>query len=133
MGDESRKSILAIDDNVVQLKVYESILSPEYDVTLVKSASNAMKLLTSGTFDLVLLDLEMPDVSGFEFLHEIRKIPQYMLKPIVIVTGHSEPELLARAKNTSASEVLTKPVFPEDLLKAIESALNGPPINPFKL
>ena len=133
MENNERKSILGIDDCATQLKIFEKLLNAEYDLSLVKSASEALKLLNLKVFNLILLDIEMPDISGFEFLHEIRKIPQYMSIPVIIVTIHSETELLAHAKKSSASGILVKPVKSEQLFNAIESAFSGPAINPFKL
>ena len=133
MEKKGRKSILAIDDNVTQLKIFEKLLKSVYELALVKSASEALGLLQNRSFDLILLDIEMPDVSGFEFLHEIRKIPEYMTKPVVIVTSHSEPDFLAHAKKSSASGVLTKPVDSEQLHKTIELAFSTPVAAPFNL
>ncbi|MCL1927314.1 MAG: response regulator [Treponema sp.] len=133
MGKKKQKAILAIDDNATQLKIFEKFLSSSYELALVKSAYEAMGLLQARNFDLILLDIEMPDVSGFEFLHEIRKIPQYMSKPVIIVTSHSEPDILSHAKHSSTSGVLTKPVNSKQLFKAIELAFSGPAVDPFHL
>jgi len=133
MGDGEQKAILAIDDNATQLKIFEKFLSSRYELALVKSASEAIGLMQTRDFDLILLDIEMPDVSGFEFLHEIRKIPNYMFKPVIIVTSHSEPDFLAHAKHSSASGVLVKPVKSNRLYQAIESAISSPAENPFNL
>jgi CheY-like chemotaxis protein len=127
---DKRKTIIAIDDNVTQLKVYETCLSSRYDLTLIKSATEAMKIMSKADFDLILLDIEMPDVSGFEFLHEIRKNPRYMIRPVIIVSSHCDKDFLAHAKHSSASEVLTKPVKPDHLFSAIEKALTQP-VKPF--
>jgi len=133
MSKKERKAILAIDDNATQLKIFEKYLSSDYELALVKSASEALTLLQTRDFDLILLDIEMPDVSGFEFLHEIRKIPEYMSKPVVIITSHSEADIINHAKNSSASGVLTKPVNAKQLSKAIELAFSGPSVDPFHL
>ena len=133
MGGEKRKTILAIDDSITQLKIFETFLSSRYELTLIKSASEAFTLLNARNFDLILLDIEMPDVSGFEFLHEIRKIPKYMGKPVIIVTSHSEKEFLQYAENSSASGVLVKPVGSEKLNEIIEKAFAEPAANPFNL
>ena len=117
--------ILAIDDNVTQLKEFGCILIPKYDLRVVKSSSEAISFLNSNMVDIILLDIEMPNISGFEFLHDIRKIPSYMTVPIIIVSGNSGEDFLKEARNSSAADVLSKPVIPEKLFKTIEKALAG--------
>ncbi|MCL1815614.1 MAG: response regulator [Treponema sp.] len=131
MDQETRKTILAVDDSVTQLKIFETFLSPHYNLSLVKSAAEALGLIEKMDFDLILLDIEMPDMSGFEFLHEIRKNTRYMTKPVIIISNHTEPDFLAHANSSSAIEVLTKPVESRDLLAAIEMALTMPEKKPF--
>ncbi|MDR2700880.1 MAG: response regulator [Spirochaetaceae bacterium] len=128
-----KKVVLAIDDNAMQLKVFQGTLAQNYDIRLVKSASEALYLLKDTTVDVILLDIEMPSVSGFEFLHDIRKIPKYMNVPVIIVTGHTEPDFLESAHNSSAAEVLIKPVSSRTLIESIEKALTMSPKNPFGL
>jgi len=132
--DEEKKIILAIDDNVMQLKIFQGILVPKYDVRVVKSASDALGLLKEVTVDAILLDIEMPNISGFEFLYDIRKIPSYMNVPIIIVSGHVEPDFLETAKTSSATCVLSKPVNPESLIQAIEGVVTkSSSDNPYRL
>ena len=118
-----KKIILAIDDNIQQLKIFEMILTPKYDVRVVKSASTAMSFLNNNTVDIILLDLDMPNISGVEFLKDIRKIPSYIKVPIIIVSGTAKKDFLDKYKNSSAFEILSKPVVPEMLIETIEKAL----------
>ena len=120
---EDRKIILAIDDNVTQLKTFEGMLTPKYDLRVVKSASDALSFLNKSKSDVILLDIEMPNISGFEFLSDIRKIPSYINVPIIIVSGNTGQEFYNQARKTSAFDVLTKPVTPEVLIETIEKAL----------
>ena len=122
MEDTKQKSILAIDDNLIQLTIFRSILSSHYEFTPVKSASEALKLMNSKVFDLILLDIEMPNISGFEFLSDIRKIPSYIGVPIIIVSGNTGTDFLRKARSSSAADVLTKPVLPNVLVSTIEKA-----------
>jgi CheY-like chemotaxis protein len=117
-----KKVILAIDDNVFQLQMYREMLVPEYDLRAVKAASEAMSFLGAKKADLILLDIEMPDVSGFEFLDEIKKIPSNADVPVIIVSGNSGPEFFEQARKSSASDVLTKPVVRDVLISTIEKA-----------
>jgi len=118
-----KKIVLAIDDNVQQLSEFKSILVPKYDLRVVKSASEAIGFLNKNKSDIILLDIEMPNISGFEFLDDIRKIPSYIAVPIIIVSGNSGKEFLEKARNSSAADVLTKPVNPQTLINSIEEAL----------
>jgi CheY-like chemotaxis protein len=124
-----KRAILAIDDDVTQLQMYKNFLGSAYDLTLVKSASEALGIIDKIDFDLILLDIEMPHVSGFEFLHEIRKKPRFMTKPIIIVSSHTEQNFLDHAQKSSAFDVLTKPVNAQGLINKIEEALKAPPKN----
>ena len=121
MGD--KKVILAIDDNVQQLREFNTFLTPQYDLRVVKSASEALRFLNAYKSDIILLDIEMPNISGFEFLADIRKIPSYIFVPIIIVSGNSGEDFFEKARNSSAADVLSKPVKSELLIKAIEKAL----------
>jgi len=118
-----KKVILATDDNLVQLELFQKILVPTYDVRPVKSASDAIHFLNVGQADLILLDIEMPNITGFDFLADIRKIPSYMNVPIIIVSGNTGQEFFNKARNSTAFDVLTKPVTQETLIRTIEKAL----------
>ncbi|MCL1813554.1 MAG: response regulator [Treponema sp.] len=122
-NNEGKKVVLAIDDNVQQLTEYKVFLVPKYDLRVVKSASEAMSFLNKYESDIILLDIEMPNISGFEFLADIRTIPSYINVPIIIVSGNTGEEYFKQARNSSAADVLTKPVKPEVLVEAIEKYL----------
>ena len=115
--------VLAIDDNLVMLDMIKAMLASQYDVRLVNSATNAISFLNNNHADIILLDIEMPNISGFDFLYDIRKIPSYMNVPIIILSGNTGQEFFKQARNSSAFDVLTKPVNKEILIKTIKKAL----------
>ena len=117
-----KKIILAIDDDVTQLKLFQQMLVRDYDLRAVKSASDALNFLNSKNADLILLDIEMPNITGFEFLGDIRKIPSYCRVPIIIVSGNTGESFLNQARNSTAFDVLSKPVSAEKLINTIEKA-----------
>ena len=119
----NKKVILSIDDNVFQLRLFTEMLVPRYDLRVVKSASDALHFLNANNVDLILLDIEMPNINGFEFLKDIRMIPSYITKPIIIVSANTGEEFFRQARNSSAADVLTKPVTEEMLVKTIEKVL----------
>ena len=118
-----RKKVLAVDDNPVQLTVFRNILGHNYDLFTVNSATNALKFMNENNVDVILLDIEMPNINGFQFLKEIRTIPSYMTVPIVIVSGKTGQEFFNEARKSSAHDVLGKPVDPDTLIESIEKAV----------
>ena len=123
--EDGKATVLAIDDNIQQLSEFKSMLVPKYDLRVVKAASEAVSFLIKTSADVILLDIEMPNVNGFEFLNDVRKIPSYISTPIIIISGNSGADFIAKAKNTSACDVIIKPVRPDMLVAAIEKALAG--------
>ena len=121
MGKE--KIILAIDDDKMQLALFTRMLDSKYIVRIVDSASAAMRYLNTDKADVVLLDITMPNITGFEFLDDIRTIPSYMNVPVIIISGNSGHDFISQGKKAGAFEVLAKPVNPEALIRAIEKAL----------
>jgi CheY-like chemotaxis protein len=122
-----KKTILAIDDLSLDLAVFENILCPYYDLKICTSAPEALALLKDTKPDLIILDIEMPGMSGFEFLHEIRKLPQTMSTPVIVVTAHEGKEFAAHAANQGANKTQTKPVNPSCLLEQVSSLLEKKP------
>ena len=124
---ENKKVILAIDDNMSQHLLFQGILVPKYILRAVKSTSEALSFLSMNKVDVILLDIEMPHISGFEFLEDIRKIPSYISVPIIIVSGKTGQDFLNQAKSSSAFDVLSKPVDSEGLIGTIERAIASKP------
>ena len=119
-----KKIILAIDDSMAQLNTYQGILSTKYIFRAAKSASEALSFLNTTQADIVLLDIEMPNISGFEFLKDVKRIPSYINVPVIIISSKSGAEFDDQIKNSDAAGVLSKPVVPEQLIAAIEKHLS---------
>jgi CheY-like chemotaxis protein len=122
-----KKIVLAIDDLPMDLAVFENILCPLYELKISTSAPQAFAILKDTTPDLILLDIEMPGMSGFEFLHEIRKRPKTMSTPVIVVTAHDEEGFAVHAVNQGANKTLIKPVNPAYLLDMVSNLLEHAP------
>ena len=121
----SKKTVLAIDDNMMQLDMFKKMIGDKFNVSTASSASHALNFLNTNQADIILLDIAMPNISGFDFLLDIRKIPSYMDVPIIIVSGTVGPGFAEQAKAASAFDVLTKPVKTDVLIETIEKALTS--------
>ena len=114
---ENRKIILVVDDSSANLQLCKGLLSAEYDVRLAKSGKMALMALDRLSPDVILLDIEMPDMTGFEVLEEINKNPNTKDIPVIFVTSHASEKLVIKAVGHGASDYIVKP-FPPELLRA---------------
>jgi CheY-like chemotaxis protein len=116
--------ILAVDDMGLNLRVVKMALDEYFDVRLAKSGGMAFSILIKEKVDLILLDIEMPEMSGFDFMQQLKTSLQITHKPpVIFVTAHATPELLARAKIAGAIGYVLKPFDPEVLHKKVNEAL----------
>ena len=123
-----KKSILAIDDLPVELAIYRNILGRQFDLHMAGSAPEALKQLDTLNVDLIILDIEMPDMSGFDFLHQIRRMPRFIDTPVIIVSSYSGAEFVEHALRQGANDHMPKPVNPADLFRRIIKLIeSGPP------
>ena len=122
-AEPGKKKILLIDDDVFFQNVITDILSGKYNVLTSKSGNEALLLLVKFKPDLILLDILMPEMNGWETYQKIRGISLLSEVPIAFLTSVNEAEWLEQAKKLGASEYFTKPVVSGDFLKRIEKIL----------
>jgi len=118
--------VLAVDDNEDTLDLIdESLAEQGFKVIQARSGPDAMSLLMSHPVDLVLLDIEMPDMNGFAVLEMIRFIPRLMKTAVIVHTAHAEDHNTERAKELGVLAVLPKPMSPDRLLQEIRAMLSA--------
>jgi putative two-component system response regulator len=121
--DKTKKVILAVDDIIVDLRTIRNALNKFYEVKVVKSSEQALLVLASTKVDLILLDIEMPGMSGFDVLKMIKNIPSTRDIPVIFVSSHVSVDLIARALKCGAVDYIAKPFEPGVLLKKTFAAL----------
>ncbi|GAB3387726.1 hybrid sensor histidine kinase/response regulator [Lysobacter fragariae] len=115
--------ILVVDDQTVNLRVVSSLLSRQgYDVILANCGEEALQHYIQATPDLVLLDMIMPGMDGFELLDAIKALPTPIV-PVVFVTAAQDRDLLLRAFDAGVVDYVTKPFLPEELLARVNAHL----------
>jgi methyl-accepting chemotaxis protein len=121
-----KKKILAVDDDVVQLKVISSFLEEDYDIVGAKSCEAALKLLYQGLDPVfVLLDIVMPGADGWVTYTRIKGISDLHNVPIAFLTGSNDPADIKRAKDMGAVDYIKKPVSKDELLGKVKKALKA--------
>lgn len=115
--------ILAVDDVPDNLFLIEAILEDEgYEVTLVEDGRAALEQLRHSPFDLVLLDIMMPGMDGYEVTHRIRQNPKLPFIPILLITAHEQSSVV-EGLDAGADDFIRKPFDTEELLARVRSLL----------
>lgn len=116
-------SILVVDDNPKFLK--DALPMYGYDVTVAEDGIEALKILSDekNSFDLVLLDVMMPNMDGWDTLKAIRKNPKTQYIPVIMITAVSEDQKVVSGLKIGADDYIVKPFILPNLLARIEAVL----------
>ena len=114
---DKRAIILVVDDATANLELCKGLLGNEFDVRLAKSGKMAMKSLERIRPDIILLDIEMPIMSGFDVMNEINNNPDYNDIPVIFVTSHATEKLVLKAVEHGIADYVVKP-FEATVLRA---------------
>jgi DNA-binding NarL/FixJ family response regulator len=123
---DGKYTALIIDDDTALLKMANELLSETYTVSLAKSGKEALSLLEKGFVpDIILLDIAMPLMNGYETLKRLRSIPGARDVPVVFLTGLSEAEAELRGLQSGAVDYIIKPFVKEILLTRLATHLEN--------
>ncbi|SHL35762.1 putative two-component system response regulator [Fibrobacter sp. UWT2] len=118
------KTVLIVDDDRMNLKFAEHMLSSTYNVVMANSYKEALDYLSREQPALALLDVHMPEMNGFELLAEIRKIKSCNDLPVVFLTADSDRETEVRVFREGGLDYIQKPLVPEVVLERIKRILS---------
>jgi DNA-binding NtrC family response regulator len=114
--------VLAVDDEAVVCESIRRVLTEEgYSVATTRSPREGLTLVQKETFDLVLLDIKMPEMDGIDFLRQVRAISPET--EVIMVTGYATIQTAVEAIKLGATDYLQKPVSPDQLVVAVARAL----------
>ena len=120
----SRLRVLVVDDVPDVTEMIGLFLKHAgYDVATADSATMALQLTNEETFDLIISDIGMPEMNGYELAETLRSHASYQRIPMIAVTGYSEYDDRARALRCGFSAHLTKPIDPNQLLNLMNKLL----------
>jgi two-component system, NtrC family, response regulator HydG len=115
-------SILLIEDDMSFCKMLEQFLiKKSFLVTIAFSAEEAKNKIKNQSFDLIITDLRLPNYDGIELMLEFKK--QFPTIPVILMTGYSDVHTAVKAIKNGASDYISKPFNPEEVLLVIENAL----------
>jgi two-component system chemotaxis response regulator CheY len=121
--------ILVVDDSKVMRDMIVACLRPRGDLAFTHASSGleAIERLSLKRFDVVVLDLNMPDIGGIEVVEFVRGQDTLRDLPIIIVTTRGDDASRARSLEAGASRFMTKPFAPDQILQEVEALLAGAP------
>ena len=121
------KKILIVDDDKIVLESCRRILESErFEVVLVSSAIDAIKQLDKCSFDLILMDVKMPEKDGVYLLKKIREkwpLDDYKELPVLVMSGYPTPDTIHDLKKQGARDFIPKPFTPDELLLSVQKSI----------
>lgn len=125
----TKKTILIADDSPAMRAMLVSTIEVLGDFRIVEASSGfeALRLLPREKVDLILTDINMPDINGLELLSYLRNNQNYLTVPVIIISTEGSQKDIEKGKRLGANEYLIKPFDPDRLQALISSYLcNGP-------
>jgi signal transduction histidine kinase len=102
--------ILCVDDEPMNLQLYQGMLAQRYEIITAVNGQQALELLDSCNPDLMILDLMMPVMDGYEVLRQVRQDPRHDLLPVLVVTALADRDSRIRSIELGGTDLLTKPI-----------------------
>ncbi|QIR14804.1 diguanylate cyclase domain-containing protein [Shewanella aestuarii] len=109
---EVKGKILIVDDQIINIKILRQLLHDDYDIHMAKDGHQALEMCSSVKPDLVLLDIEMPTLNGFEVCRELKNNPKTTDIAVIFITGHFDEEKEVQGFQLGAVDFIHKPINP---------------------
>jgi putative two-component system response regulator len=118
--ESEKKLVILVDDNLANLKIGNNLLEEKYTVATAPSAAKMFSLLKNNVPAIILLDIDMPEMNGYEAIKILKSNPETKDIPVIFLTAKSESEDELEGLSLGAIDYITKPFNPALLLKRIE-------------
>ncbi len=118
------KQVLIIDDEPIMRKLLQQILKGKYEVILKENGREALEWMYSGNIpDLVVADLNMPEIDGFEYIEKVRESGFFNDVPLIVLSGEESSAERIKCLKLGANDYLIKPFNPEELGLRIDNLI----------
>lgn len=121
---EMKKNIVAVDDSGIILKMLETLLSRQYEFHAFSKGMRALKYLKEVTPDLIILDIEMPEIDGFEIMRLIKENSYLKDVPVIFLTSNNDRYHVMKAVEAGAKDYVVKPIREYILMDKVHTLLN---------
>ena len=120
MNTEKAKKILVVEDSKLVHRMYELMLRPHVLIYAMDGREGLQRLAENADIDLIVLDINMPQVNGFEFLAHAKANPVFAKIPVIIVSTEGKEDDIQRGLDAGAAAYLKKPFLRDQLMAVIE-------------
>jgi len=118
-----RRRVLIVDDQPINIRVLHMVLSRDYQVFMATSGEQALAQCAANPPDLVLMDVVMPGLDGYEVCRRLKAADATRSIPVVFVTAHNDPQQRALGRDAGADGFISKPVDPQQVLAVVSEQL----------
>lgn len=121
---QTHSKILLVDDNPINIRIAAKILrSNNYNISFSQSGKEALEKTQKAPFDLILLDVMMPDMDGYEVCQRLKEDPVTEKIPVIFLTAKTEPESIVKGFEVGGADYVTKPFHGQELLSRVATHL----------
>ncbi|TGN18450.1 response regulator [Leptospira idonii] len=118
------KKVLIIDDSAVFRKIISVHLrNAKFDLIEAGDGIEGLQQLANNSIDLIVSDMNMPNMDGISFIKKVKEDPKFKFIPIIMLTTESQPEKKQMGLDAGAKAWLTKPFSPEELIETISKLM----------
>jgi len=123
MTDQTSQILVVDDDMMARMATAQCVKQQGHSVTMAEGGAQALELLGAQAFNLVLLDLKMPDMDGFDVLEQMQGDEKLRQIPVLVVSGSDQSDSIDRCIELGAVGHIAKPVDPEALIAQVNASL----------
>lgn len=117
------KKIVAVDDSALILKMLDRVLGKKYNLYAFSDGKRAFEFLRKEIPDLIILDILMPGMSGYDMIQKIKQIDHLTNVPVIFLTSNNDKEHVVKALAAGAKDYAVKPIDEDILLKKVDKLL----------
>lgn len=126
MAFGSKKEIVAVDDSAIVLKTLEKVLGNRFELHSFSGGARALQYLKKKTPDLIILDIDMPEIDGYEMLKRIKEQEHLVDVPAIFLTSNNDRSYVVKAVAGGAKDYCVKPIDEEILMEKVCTQLGEP-------
>lgn len=126
MGFGEKKRIVAVDDSAIVLKTLEKVLGSRFEIHSFSGGARALQFLKTRTPDLIILDIDMPEIDGYEMLKLIKEKEHLEDVPVIFLTSNNDKSYVIKAVAGGAKDYCVKPIDEEILMEKVCAQLGEP-------